>query len=132
MATDGVSVVREAYEAFGRGDIPTVLGLIDPKCVWIESASAVPIAGTHIGPEAVAKNVFAAVPANFTTFELVPGRFIASGDLVITTGVLKATAKATGRSMEAPYAHVFTVTNGKITRLENYHDTGLWKETLGL
>jgi hypothetical protein len=32
-----VQLVREAYEAFGRGDISTVLGMMDPGIEWREA-----------------------------------------------------------------------------------------------
>ena len=40
-------------------------------------------------------------------------------------------AKTTGKSMDAPFVHVFTVTGGKIQRLTNHHDTAIWVQTLG-
>ena len=123
-------MVRGAYEAFARGDIPAVLDVIDPHVEWVESeAKGIPTRGTHIGPGSVAANVFGAIPANFDAFELVPEDFFRDGQTVIVRGVLNATAK-TGRKMNAPFAHIFTVVDGKIVRMTNHHDTALWVEAL--
>lgn len=132
MANEPVAVVRSAYEAFGRGDIPAVLNLIEPHAVWVESeAQGIPNRGTHIGPGAVAEKVFAAVPEHWEHFQLVPEDFFHDGDTVIVRGVVQATAKKTGRRMRAPFVHVFTIRDGKIARLTNHHDTALWIEALG-
>lgn len=33
-----VQIVKKAYEAFGRRDIPAVLEVLDPKIEWLEPA----------------------------------------------------------------------------------------------
>ena len=35
MATN-VEAIREAYAAFGRGDVPAVLAVLDPNIEWME------------------------------------------------------------------------------------------------
>ena len=32
-----VQLVRDAYDCFGRGDIPTLLGMMDPNIEWSEA-----------------------------------------------------------------------------------------------
>ena len=32
-----VQLIRNAYDCFGRGDIPTLLGLMDPDIEWSEA-----------------------------------------------------------------------------------------------
>lgn len=80
MAEDPVAVVRGAYDGFGRGDIPGVLAVIDPQAQWVEStAEGLPARGTHIGPAAVAANVFAAIPGAWEEFAIVPEDFFSDG-----------------------------------------------------
>ena len=123
-------IVRSAYEGFAQGNIPAVLALIAPDCEWIETeAQGIPTRGVHRGPAGVAEGVFSKVPENFNEFALHPERFIESGDLVLVTGRVKGQSKA-GRSLDAPFAHVFLISDGLIARLENYHDTALWLEAL--
>ena len=132
MSSDPVAVVRATYEAFGRGDIPAALGMMAPDVEWVESeAQGIPTRGTHIGPQQVAENVFSTVPLDWQEFSLDPEDFFADRDTVIVRGRLRAVAKATGKSMDAPFVHVFTVAGGKIQRLTNHHDTALWVQTLG-
>jgi ketosteroid isomerase-like protein len=32
-----VQLVRDAYDCFGRGDIPSLLGMMDPNIQWSEA-----------------------------------------------------------------------------------------------
>jgi len=65
-----------------------------------------------------------------TEFTIVPGDFLADGQTVIVRGRVRAVAKGSGRSMNAPFVHVFTIADGKILRLTNHHETAVWVETL--
>ena len=131
MTQDPVAVVRGAYDAFGRGDVPAVLSVMDPNIEWVETeAKAIPTRGTHVGPQQIAENVLGAVPRDWAEFAVVPEDFYADGDSVIVRGRVRAVAKASGRSMDAPFVHVFTLADGKILRMTNHHDTAVWVETL--
>ena len=60
-----------------------------------------------------------------------PEDFFNDGDTVIVRGRVRAKAKATGKSLDAPFVHVFTIKDGRIAKLTNHHDTALWREALG-
>ena len=34
MSEENVNIVRQGYDAFNRGDIDTVMGIMDPEIVW--------------------------------------------------------------------------------------------------
>jgi ketosteroid isomerase-like protein len=125
-----VDVVRLAYASFARGDIPTVLGLLAADVEWVESqALGMPTRGTHRGQGAVAEKVFGTVPRDWETFALESEQVLEAGDFVVVTGRVRGRSKL-GRVMDAPFAHLFTVVDGKIKKLVNYHDTALWLEAL--
>ena len=103
-----------------------------PNVEWVESeAKAIPTRGTHIGPQQVAQKVFGTIPRDWEEFAIIPEDFFADCDTVIVRGRVRAVAKASGRSMDAPFVHVFTVADGKLLRMTNHHDTAVWEETLG-
>jgi len=54
------------------------------------------------------------VPQNWAEFTIVPGDFFADGPTVIARDRVRAVAKDSGRSMDAPFVHVFTIADGKI------------------
>jgi uncharacterized protein len=122
--------IASMYEAFGRGDVEFVMSRLDARVDWIETeAEEIPIRGRFPNPEEVLHGVFAKVPQHFESFELRPELWVESGDDVVVTGRVVAKTRA-GRGLNAPYAHVFSFRDGKVSRNENHHDTALWSEAL--
>jgi ketosteroid isomerase-like protein len=131
MSAENVQLVRSVYENFMKGDIPAVLGVLDPEVEWIEGEqSFLPHRGTHKGPQAVAQGVFAMVPETFDEFAVVPVALHDAGDVVVVEGRVTGTTKA-GLKLDAPAAWVWTVRDGKVVRNVNYHDNDHWREALG-
>jgi uncharacterized protein len=128
--TDNGRTVASMYEAFGRGDVQHVLDQMTEEQVWIETeAENLPTHGRFSTRQEVLENVFAKVPEHFERFELVPERWIEAGDEVVVTGRVKARTRG-GRELDAPFAHVFAFTDGKVSGNDNFHDTALWVAAL--
>src|SRR6478672_7517919 len=110
-------VVKEAYEAFGRGDVQGILDRVDDGIVWLGvygAGSHVPTSGERRGKPAVGeffKQV--AQNVNFSKFE--PREFVATGDQVVALGHYTATTPI-GKNFDADFAMVFTLRNGKVVR----------------
>ena len=75
------------------------------------------------GPAAVAKGLFGPLMAEWASFSLAPSTFIAEGGTVVSLGDFRGVHGATGKAAEAPYAHVWTVNDGRIVRFRQYIDT---------
>jgi hypothetical protein len=130
-ATENGRTIAAMYEAFACGDIPSVLEQMAPRVEWIETeAENIPTHGRFSTPQEVLENVFARVPEHFERFELRPELWIEAGDDVVVTGRVVAKTKH-GRELDAPYAHVFSFSDGKVSRNDNFHDTALWATALG-
>jgi hypothetical protein len=131
MSEENVDIMRRGYEAFNHGDIETVMGLLDPEIEWQEpDVEGMPARGTHHGPEAVANNVFGAVVETWDDFQATPEEFLDAGDRVVVLGRIEGTGKATGRTIEAAYAHVWTLRDGKVVHHRNYVDTATLLQSL--
>jgi len=118
-----LDVMKEAYAAFARGDIPAVMAIEDPDTeLEIAGPKEIPWAGAFRGHEG-ARKYFAAIEseAEFEVFE--PRTFFAEGDKVVVLGFEKVRTKRTGRSYENHWVHVFTLSKGKITKFREYGDT---------
>jgi uncharacterized protein len=128
--TDNGRTIAAMYEAFGRGDVDSVLDRMSPELEWIETeAENIPTHGRFSTPQQVLQGVFAKVPEHFERFELRPELWIEAGDDVVVTGrVVARTLSA--RDLDAPYAHVFSFRDGKVSRNDNFHDTALWAAAL--
>ncbi len=133
VATDAASdaanqaVVEALYRAFAANDGATIGGLLAPDLVWMEAESG-PYAdrNPYNGPGAVFEGVFARIGAGYEGFVVTPAVFIVSGDRVVPLGRCTGTNRATGEALDAQFAHVFTVTGGKVTRFQQYTDTAQW------
>ena len=114
--------MQGVYDAFAKGDIPAVLGFLSPDVEWTE-AEGFPYGGTYIGPNAVLEGVFMRLGTEWEGFAAVPDEFIDGGDTVVALGKYSGTYKATGKSFQANFAHVWKVREAKAVRFVQYVDT---------
>lgn len=123
--------VRSLYDAFGRGDVPAVLGMMDDKIDWQEPAS-LPFED-QVGPQAVAENIFGPVVTQIEGFGLDVREVIEGADTVFGIGVYRGKGAENGAALDADFCHVFRFgADGKITGFRTYTDTHLWREALGV
>lgn len=123
MTDDNVQRVRQTYEAIGRADIPTVISMMtDDAQIHFPGPAAIPFAGTHRGAEGVGQ-FFQVIGANVTIHQFEPREFIAQGDEVVVLGHEKLTATPTGRAWETDWAMVWTLRDGQVSLLREFHDT---------
>lgn len=102
---------------------------LDPEVRWTE-AEGFPYAGTYTGPDAVLNGVFARLGGEWEGFQAVPSEFVDGGDQVVALGRYAGTYKATGRSFEADFAHVWTLRDSQAVRFRQYVDSALVQEAL--
>jgi uncharacterized protein len=123
VATASVRLVQSFYSALGRGDVPAVLGLLDEQVSWTEAERFPYYSGTWIGPQAVLDNLLKRLAAEWVSFSALADDFMIEGNRIVSFGAYSGTFKKTGKSMTAPFAHVWTVGDGKIKTFVMYTDT---------
>jgi ketosteroid isomerase-like protein len=124
MSQQNISVVQNGYAAFGRGDIPGFLSLLDADVEWTTPGSSdLPTAGTRRGPAKVGE--FFGILNQLVTFEhFEPQSFFADGDRVVVLGTARSRVNGgSGKPLVENWCHVFTVRNGKIVAFFEYLDT---------
>jgi len=114
--------VKAIYQAFAKSDIPAVLGFLSRDIDWTE-AEGFPYAGTYHGPGSVLTDVFMRLGSEWNGFAAVPDEFIDGGDAVVALGKYSGTYKATGKSFQANFAHVWKFQDGKAIRFIQHVDT---------
>jgi hypothetical protein len=130
MSSKSISIVRRIYEALGRGDVPAVLDTLDAEIEWREPETRqLPFAGVHRGKSAVADEVFATVPVTWDEFRLETDEFLDAGSAVVVIGEFRGRATG-GRSLRAPFAHVWKLREEKAVTFSNYTDTAAFLEAL--
>jgi hypothetical protein len=128
-----IKLVKNFYATAACGDTGPGRYLLDPNMEWIEpKVPGLWFSGTHRGADAVWKEVFGPAPEKVENFKVTMKKFYALGDHVIAIGYIHGRNKMTGKTLDAAAAHVWTLREGKAVRLEAFHDTASWLETMGL
>jgi uncharacterized protein len=118
-----VCIVQELYAAFGRGDIAAVLAGLDPAITWVNPGPAdFPYFGTHRGPEAVTRNIFAFLGEHLDIHQLTPTDLLAKDDRVVVLLHMEATARKTGRRIVQEVVHAWTLNQGRTVHFHDYQD----------
>lgn len=122
--TTAKAVVTTVYEAFAVGDIAQVTSAMAPDIDWRE-AQGNPYADNnpYIGPDAVVSGVFMRLGGEWDGFSAIPAEYVTNGDRVVVFGNYGGTYKATGKALDVPFVHSWTVKDGKIVAFQQYTDT---------
>lgn len=115
-------IIKDLYESFATGDIPGVLGAMDPNISWTE-AEGFMYGGTYTGPDAILENVFMKLGTEWEGFAAVPEQIVDGGDTVVALGNYSGKFLETGKSMSVPFAHAWTFRDGKAVKFVQYMDT---------
>lgn len=129
MSNQNLAAIQGAYAAFAKGDVPGVLGVLDPNIAWTE-AEGFPYGGTYNGPNAVLEGVFMKLGTEWEGFSAVPAELIDGGDTIVALGKYSGKYRATGKSFEADFAHIWKFRDGKVFRFIQYVDTLLVNRAL--
>jgi uncharacterized protein len=125
-------IVKDIYDAFGKGDVPGVLGSLDDRVRWQEAeGTKYADRNPYNSPQAVAEGVFQRIVADLPDFAVVPEGFVEGGDTVVVEGRYKGTHGVTGARLDAQFVHVWQLRDGKVVRFQQYTDTKQWAEVSG-
>ena len=72
---------------------------------------------------AVAQGVFFRLASEWDNFQAVPSEYLDAGDRIIALGRYTGAYKATKSALDAQFAHIWTLRDGKITAFQQYTDT---------
>jgi uncharacterized protein len=114
-----IVAVRRLYEARGNPDI--VKTVLAPDVRW-EVVEGFPYSGVYQGLNGVS-DFFTRLFGDFEDWRTEPAEIFEAGDRVIGLGFYSARAKASGRPFKARFAHVWTMRDGVIVRLQQCADT---------
>jgi len=129
MSEQNRRTIEAMYEAFGRGDIATVLNALDPAVEWWEAENFIYADGNpYVGPQAVLQGVFARIGVEWEGFAVSPEQVIDGGDTIVGRGYYSGKFRRNGRDVRAQFAHVFTFRDGKVIGFQQYTDTAQFRE----
>lgn len=111
-----VAIIQKVFEAFGRGDVQTILDYCTNDCeFYCPGPSSIPYAGTKKG-RAEIQGYFDALTVTQSDANLSIDQFVSEDDTVVAIGRYTAKVNSTGKPIDTPVVLTFRVRNGKITR----------------
>ena len=125
-----VQTAHDVYDALGRGDLATVLAAFESNIEWrpAEGHPFQPDGKPWIGLDAVTENLFVRGAMEWDGFTVTPTTFHHVGDTVVVEGRYGGTVKASGRSVDAQFCHIWKLRDGKMRSFQQYMDTGQVRE----
>lgn len=121
-----MEMMRRAYEAFASGDMETVFSIVHPDAEMAEHREF-PGARSYRGHDGLVAAI-ANQQAVWEDFKMIPSEYVPVGeDIVVVLHTQSGRSRATGLFLEAPYAHVWTIEDGRAVKAETY---GSWEEGL--
>lgn len=106
---------------------------MDPEIRWHEAEGNpyMPSGEARVGPDAVLNNLFMRLREDWDGFTVHPISYHDAGDVVAVEGRYTAVHKVTGRPTDAQFCHVWSLKDGKVTKFQQYTDTGAFQEIMG-
>jgi uncharacterized protein len=131
MSLENVEVMRRAYEAWNRGDMTALAEAFDPEVEVRPALSAFMTSTIYRGHDGVAA-WYAETHEPWADLSAVPRRFIEAGDQLVVVLGLHARVSGGRVDVDAEIAHVVTIRDGRIVRLDGYEDPAAALEAAGV
>ncbi len=123
-ADSNIKTIEAVYDAFGRGDVATILANVTDDVDWASEAAGngAPWYGVHRGPEEVAA-FFTQFGSTMEVGDFTTITYAATDNEVLTVVRLASTSRATGRRVSMHLHHYFRFDGGKIAYYRGTEDT---------
>jgi uncharacterized protein len=131
MSAETVEAVLQSYAALNRGDMDGVAERFHED-VELLVPPMLPDPGPFHGREE-ARQFFAMWEETFDDFEIVVEETIDAGDRVLAMALVRGRGKDSGVVVDTPsFGHVWTLHDGKVTKIEMFPSRAVALESLGL
>ena len=133
MSQENVEAFKRGLEAGNRGDVDTLLEVLDPDVAWHSALHAL-IGGEatafrgHDGVREMLRDLYEA----FDEFHIEVSEIRDLGDRLVVIGRTRARGEASGAEVETPIAFVTEFKNGKAISIRAYLDPEEALEAAGL
>jgi len=131
MVEDDFEVIRRAWAAASRGDVPAALELLHADIELVPFGAALH-GRVYRGHEGFLHWWEHETKANWERFEVHPQEFERVGDRILVFGRWLARGRASGIDLDIPATWVIEVREGKIARFQTYTDRAEALEAVGL
>ena len=131
MSQNNLEIMRGMYDAFVKGDVPSVMAVLDPELEWREAENFIYAdRNPYVGPTAVLEGVFMRLATEWEGSTVSPGEILDAGAIVVGRGHYSGAYNKTGKQVRAQFAHVFTLRDGKVIKFQQYTDTAQFERAV--
>lgn len=127
--SDQVRAAQRLYDAMAAHDVRALFRAIHEDFTGtVSEGMPLAVGGRHEGPERMLLDVWAKV---FEAYDVTPQvtRYVETGGQeLVAIGRYVGTARGTGRPLDAAFAHVLSIRDGRVASLEQVTDTHRWHE----
>ncbi len=117
MSEQNAQLIRDGYEAFAQGDIPTVLKLFDEDIDWHVPGRS-PLSGDYHGHDGVMGFFTKSMELSNGTLKVKVDEVVADGDRVVVFSTVSA--RRNGRSLSAAEVHCWRLSDGKAVEFREF------------
>ncbi|NUN66818.1 SnoaL-like domain-containing protein (plasmid) [Pseudanabaena biceps] len=127
MPTIALEIIQQAYIYLAEKDIPNYFSLMSPNVEFYQT-EALPWGGEYRGFDEIQVFFFKIFLLIDSSVEI--SQYIQAGERTVAIGKTIGSAKLTGKKFSCNLAHIWTVKEEKIMRLEVYIDTDVMNAAL--
>jgi hypothetical protein len=110
-----LEIIKEWYETLNPE-------IVAPNVDW-KLADGFPADGHYHGRKAVFEEWLPKLLAQFDEWKATPEQLLDAGDAIVSLGYYSGRSKATGREFEVPFAHIWFMKDGQITKVSHHTNT---------
>lgn len=122
MSQSSEDLIRSLYEAFGRGDIPSILSAVSED-ISMHSPSTLPQGGEFHGREEAAR-FFEGIGLHWDSLSVDVDDLLSAGDQVVVIGTAHGRLRS-GDDAGYGATHVWTLRDGTPVSFHEYVDTSV-------
>ncbi len=133
MSQENVELVRQAFEAFNRGDRAAVSGLLAPDVEWHSVAGPILGVDTIQGREAMLKFLWQDLPASIDGFRASEVEVTDLGtDLILVVARYRGRGRSSNVEVDQRVASVYEIRDGMAVAVHDYESREQALEAAGL
>ena len=130
MPQGNVETVEFIYAGWSQGDFRSGLSHFDPEAVLVLHPP-LPDAGDYVGVEAIKKYTRDFLEP-WSELTISADELTEAGDRALASVTQRGVGGGSGISTELRYFHVWSLRDGRVTRLESIQDAATAREAAGL
>lgn len=124
MSQQNIGIINKVYDAFNSREYETVLSFFNPQMEWIAADNS-PLSdkNPYHGIDAIREGVFGRIAAGFEKLNVRIDEIFAADNKVVVLGYYDGIPRSNGKQSFTQLAHIWTLTNGKPVKFQQYIDT---------